>query len=129
MATTNSMRRLLKRLAALVALALVALAPAALIAFQPEVFEIGALFVLRYHLHWLMPLWTHTDCLRYVYVRRSNFRSRVAFAVCCIASAAGFVWLNLDSGFKVFAVVTAVPGLYVLLSDRLSGNRRISGHT
>jgi hypothetical protein len=95
--------------------------------WYPDIFTIGLRFVLRYYLELALPAWMHAYGLWVAYSRRSNPRTRFAFAAFCCISVASFGYLALVFTYRAFWGVTGVPALYLIMSDLLSEKSRLLG--
>jgi hypothetical protein len=102
--------------------------PFVLMAWYPDIFTIGFRFVFHYYLELALTIWMHTYGLWIAYSRCASRRSRFAFAAFCCISIVSLGYLAHAFTYHVFWGVTAIPALYLVVSDFLSGKSLLLGH-
>jgi hypothetical protein len=101
--------------------------PMVLAAWYPDSFTIALRFVLRYGLEFALPIFTHIYGLWVAYAVRTRVLGRLVFLICCGLSIGSFAYLYQTFTALAFYIVTAVPALYAISSNLLSGKVRFSG--
>lgn len=99
--------------------------PFLLMISDPDLFTVFLRFVLHYYLELILPVLMHAYGLWVSYSRRSNQLGRFAFWAFCGISIVSFSCLSRYFTYQVFWGVTVMPGLYVIVSDLLSGKSNL----